>query len=67
MPACFQAYITNAGNRMCRASLQHEVAAVRRLVRFLATDGRVHTGLDCQIDTPRLCRLEQLPRFRGTP
>jgi len=47
---------------MCRASLQHEVAAVRGLLRFLAIDGRVRTGLDRQIDTPRVYRLEQLPR-----
>ena len=57
-----EAYITQAGRRLCRASLQHEVAAVRGLLRFLATDGRVRTGLDRQIDTPRLYRLEQLPR-----
>ena len=42
--------------------MQHEIAAVRGLLRFLATDGRVRTGLDRQIDTPRLYRLEQLPR-----
>jgi integrase/recombinase XerD len=57
-----EAYITQAGKRMCRASLQHEVAAVRGLLRFLSTDGRAPTGLDRQIDTPRLYRLEQLPR-----
>jgi integrase/recombinase XerD len=42
--------------------LQHEIAAVRGLLRFLSTDSRVRTGLDRQIDTPRLYRLEQLPR-----
>jgi integrase/recombinase XerD len=31
-------------------------------LRFLALDGRVPPGLDKQIDTPRLYRLEQLPR-----
>jgi integrase/recombinase XerD len=61
-PSDIEGYITQAGTRMCRASLQHEVAAVRGLLRFLATDGRVRTGLDRQIDTPRLYRLEQLPR-----
>jgi site-specific recombinase XerD len=61
-PCDIEAYITNAGNRMGRASLQHEIAAVRGLLRFLSTDGRVRTGLDRQIDTPRLYRLEQLPR-----
>jgi integrase/recombinase XerD len=57
-----EAYITQAGQRLCRASLQHEIAGVRGLLRFLSTDGRVRTGLDRQIDTPRLYRLEQLPR-----
>jgi integrase/recombinase XerD len=47
---------------MCRASLQHEIAAIRGLLRYLATDGRVRTGLDRLIDTPRLYKLEQLPR-----
>lgn len=61
-PRDIEAYITQAGQRLCRASLQHEVAAVRGLLRFLSTDGRVRTGLDSQIDTPRLYRLEQLPR-----
>ena len=61
-PSDIEAYITQAGKRLCRASLQHEVAAVRGLLRFLSTDGRVRTGLDRQIDTPRLYRLEQLPR-----
>ncbi len=61
-PSDIENYITQAGRRMCRASLQHEVAAVRGLLRFLAIDGRVRTGLDRQIDTPRLYRLEQLPR-----
>lgn len=61
-PGDIEAYITQAGKRMCRGSLQHEVAAVRGLLRFLSTDGRAPTGLDRQIDTPRLYRLEQLPR-----
>ena len=61
-PCHIEAYITKAGQRLCRASLQHEIAAIRGLLRFLSTDGRVRTGLDRQIDTPRLYRLEQLPR-----
>ncbi len=61
-PRDIEAYVTQAGKRLCRASLQHEIGAVRGLLRFLATDGRVRTGLDRQIDTPRLYRLEQLPR-----
>ena len=61
-PGDIEAYVTQSGQRLCRASLQHEIAAVRGLLRFLATDGRVPTGLDRQIDTPRLYRFEQLPR-----
>ncbi len=61
-PSDIEAYVTQAGQRMCRASLQHEIAAVRGLLRFLSTNGSVRTGLDRQIDTPRLYRLEQLPR-----
>lgn len=61
-PSDIEAYVTQAGKRLCRASLQHEIAAIRGLLRFLSTDGRVAAGLDSQIDTPRLYRLEQLPR-----
>ena len=57
-----ETYVNQTGKRLSRASLQHDIAAVRGLLRFLATDGRVPTGLDRQIDTPRLYRLEQLPR-----
>jgi site-specific recombinase XerD len=57
-----EAYVSQAGKRLSRASLQHDIAAVRGLLRFLALDGQVPTGLDRQIDTPRLYRLEQLPR-----
>lgn len=61
-PKDVEAYIKQAGKRLCRASLQHDIAAMRGFLRFLATDGRAPTGLDHRIDTPRLYRLEQLPR-----
>jgi integrase/recombinase XerD len=57
-----ESYIANAGRRLSRGSLQHDIAAVRGFLRFLATDGRAPTNLDHQIDTPRLYRLERLPR-----
>ena len=57
-----ESYIAKAGTRLSRGSLQHDIAAVRGFLRFLATDGRAPAGLDRQIDTPRLYRLEQLPR-----
>jgi site-specific recombinase XerD len=56
-----ESYITRTGKRLCRRTLQHEVSALRVFLRFLALDGRVPAGLDSQIDTPRLYRLEQLP------
>jgi integrase/recombinase XerD len=57
-----ESYIAKNGKRLSRGTLQHEVAALRGFLRFLSTDGRAPTGLDSQIDTPRLYRLEQLPR-----
>jgi integrase/recombinase XerD len=57
-----ESYITQAGKRLSRGSLQHDIAALRGLLRFLSIDGRAPAGLDRQIDTPRLYRLEQLPR-----
>ena len=61
-PKDVEAYVSSAGKRLSRGSLQHEIAIVRGLLRFLATDGRVPAGLHSRIDTPRLYRLEQLPR-----
>ena len=60
--AQIESYITKAGKRLSRATLQHEIGALRGFLRFLALDGRVPEGLARQIDTPRLYRLEQLPR-----
>jgi integrase/recombinase XerD len=57
-----ESYIAKAGRRLSRATLRHEIAALRGFLRFLSMDGRVPTGLDRQIDTPRLFRLERLPR-----
>jgi site-specific recombinase XerD len=61
-PRDVETYINQTGKRLSRASLQHDIGAVRGFLRFLATDGRAPTGLDRQVDTPRLYRLEQLPR-----
>jgi site-specific recombinase XerD len=57
-----ESYIAQAGKRLSRGSLQHDIAALRGLLRFLSINGRAPAGLDRQIDTPRLYRLEQLPR-----
>ena len=66
-PKDIEVFVTQTGKRLCRGSLQHEIAALRGLLRFLALDGRVPPGLDKQIDTPRLYRLEQLPRALPWP
>jgi len=39
-PKHVEGYVSQAGKRLCRGSLQHEIAALRGLLRFLATDGR---------------------------
>jgi len=57
-----ESYVAKAGTHLGRASLQHDIAALRGFLRFLTTDGRAPAGLDRQIDTPRLYRLERLPR-----
>lgn len=57
-----EGFVRRAGGRLCRASLQHTVARLRSFLRFLAGRGAIRPGLDQQIDTPRLYRLEQLPR-----
>jgi len=61
-PKDVEAYVSRAGKRLCRGSLQHEIAILRGVLRFLATDSRVPAGVHTQIDTSRLYRLEQLPR-----
>jgi len=60
--ARIERFVVDAGRRYGRGTLQHVVAQVRGLVRFLAMHGEVTVGLDRQIDTPRVYRLEQLPR-----
>lgn len=57
-----EAFVRRAGGRLCRASLQHTVARLRSFLRFLAGRGAIRLGLEQQIDTPRMYRLEQLPR-----
>jgi integrase/recombinase XerD len=55
-----ESYIAEAGTRLNRGSLQHDIGALRGFLRFLSMDDRAPAGL--VIDTPRLYRLEQLPR-----
>jgi integrase/recombinase XerD len=57
-----EAFLTSLGHQHSRASLQHDVAHVRGFLRFGAVARGRRPGLDRQLDTPRLYRLEQLPR-----
>ena len=57
-----ESYISHAGKRISRATLQHDVAVVRGLLRFLAANHKVPLGLDREIDSPRLYEMEKLPR-----
>ena len=57
-----EAYVAEAGKRLSRASLQHEIAALRGFLRFLTTIGWLSPATKYFIDTPRLYRLEKLPR-----
>ena len=61
-PTHVERFITRSGSRYGRGTLQHVVAQVRGFLRFLGMRGKAPLGLDSQIDTPRLYRLEQLPR-----
>jgi integrase/recombinase XerD len=57
-----EAFVCVRGRLVSRASLQHEVAHLRSFLRFLAFRGEAPNGLDEQIDTPLVYRLEKLPR-----
>lgn len=57
-----EAFLCAVGPRQTRGSLQHVVSHLRALLRFLASTGKIQSGLDRQIDTPRVYRGEQLPR-----
>ncbi len=60
--ADIEGFIQHLGKRMGRVALQKPISTIRNLLRFLATDGLIPSGLDNQIDTPRVYRQEQLPR-----
>lgn len=57
-----ETFLSAVGPRLARTSLQHTSAHLRGFLRFLASRGEVPTGLEKQIDTPRVYRGEQLPR-----
>jgi site-specific recombinase XerD len=55
-------YITEAGKRLSRITLQRDISRLRGFLRYLVMVGRAPEGLAGQIDAPRLYRLEKLPR-----
>jgi site-specific recombinase XerD len=61
-PKDIEAFVRRSGTRLKRSSLQGMVAHLRTFLRFLASSGETATGLDRQIDTPRVYREEKLPK-----
>lgn len=57
-----ESYIVKTSKRLSRATLQHDVTALRGFLRFLGSNGSVPHALASQIDAPRVYQLEQLPR-----
>lgn len=55
-------FIEASSTGRSRATMQHVVAHVRGLLRFLEMSQHLSPALRTQIDTPRVYRLEQLPR-----
>jgi site-specific recombinase XerD len=61
-PSEVEAFVHLSATRLGRGTQQHLVAHLRSVLRFWAANGQCPAGLDTTIDTPRLYRLEQLPR-----
>jgi site-specific recombinase XerD len=57
-----EVFLKSLGGQHSRASLQHDVAHIRGFLRFGALTGGLRRDIDWQVDTPRVFRLEQLPR-----
>lgn len=57
-----ESFLRLRAGQLGRGAQQHLVAHLRSFLRFLADHGQCPAGLDRTIDTPRLYRLEQLPR-----
>jgi site-specific recombinase XerD len=61
-PEHVEGFIRSVAKRFNRHSLQHVIAHVRGLLRFLRMHGQGPLRQDFPIDTPRVYRREQLPR-----
>jgi site-specific recombinase XerD len=57
-----ETFMCLSARRIGRGAGQHLVSHLRGFLHFLAVKGQCSSGLDTIIDTPRLYRLEQLPR-----
>ncbi len=57
-----EGFIRQEGTRMGRVALQKVTSVLRNFLRFSAAGGFIPSGLDQQIDTPRVYRQENLPR-----
>jgi len=57
-----EAFLRHAARTNNRFSLQHVVATVRAFLRLQHAEGVIPQPLHLQIDTPRVYRLEALPR-----
>lgn len=57
-----EVFLKSLGQQHSRASLQHEVAHIRGFLHFGELTGGLRPGLDWHLDTPRVFRLEKLPR-----
>lgn len=56
-----EAFVKNISHRFTRSSLRAIVTRLRSFLHFLEQKGEIASGLQHQIDTPRVYREEQLP------
>ena len=57
-----EAFVRNQSAHCGRRTMQHVVSSVRAFLRYLYTQGVLAHHLDEAIETPRVYRLEQLPK-----
>ena len=57
-----EVFLKSLGDQHSRASLQHTIAHIRGFLRFGTLTRGLWPALDWHVDTPRVFRLEQLPR-----
>jgi integrase/recombinase XerD len=57
-----EVFLKHLGDQHSRASFQHDVAHVRGFLRFGVLTGALRPNTDWHVDTPRVFRLEKLPR-----